>query len=164
MHFRPLAAGLCLTATFAAGCLTGRGASGADSPRAMLERTAATYDHSTSTRDPNDVVRLFRPDVVVLSPQSREPAVGVDVNRAAWARFFALPKAEHSIATRELVVSESGDLAYTRGSWTANFERPDGSPTPGSGELVTIWRRDPSAGTSGAGEWRVAVVMAHRVR
>ena len=152
---------LVLTATFAAGCLTGR-ASGHESPRAALARTIAAYDASTRTGDPDAIVRLFRPDVVVLSPQSREPAIGLAVNRAAWARFFALPHAEHTIHTTETVLSASGDLAYTRGSWTANFARPDGTQMPGRGELVTIWRRD-AADAASRGEWRAAVVMAHRV-
>ena len=150
-----------VTVIFLAGCRTGR-AAGPDSPRASLARTVTEYDASTGTRDPDAIVRLFRPDVVVLSPQSREPAIGVAVNRAAWARFFALPGAAHTIRTTETVLSAAGDLAYTRGVWTANFARPDGTQVPGRGELVTIWRRDGPDGAN-PGAWRVAVVMAHRV-
>ena len=163
MTYRAVAAILLLAVTFAAGSVTGRSAAGG-SPRAALERTVAGYNTSTATKDPEALMRYFRPDVVVLSPQSREPAIGIDSNRAAWARFFALPKAEHAMTTTEIVMSAAGDLAYTRGGWTATFQLPDSTMAPGSGELITIWRRDPKAGTTSAGEWRVAVVMAHRVR
>ena len=155
---------LLLGAVFLAGCLAGRRTGGAESPRAMLERVVAEYDASTSTHDPDNAVRLFRADVVVLSPQSRDPAVGVEDNRSAWARFYSLPKAMHAIKTRGLVVSAAGDLAYTSGTWTAGFERPDGTASSGNGEMVTIWRRDPVADRAAGGEWQVAVVMAHRVR
>ena len=155
---------LLLGAAFLVGCLAGHRMTGAESPRAMLERVVAEYAASTSTHNPDDAVRLFRRDVVVLSPQSREPAVGVEANRAAWARFYSLPKAMHAIKTRDLVVSAAGDLAYTTGTWTASFERPDGTASSGDGELVTIWRRDPAADRAGGGEWRIGVVMAHRVR
>ncbi len=133
-----------------------------ESPRAALARTIVEYDASTTTHNADESVRLFRPDVVVLSPQSREAAIGVTVNRNAWTRFFSLPGAEHTIRTTETFMSATGDLAYTRGVWTARFSRPDGTPVPGRGELVTIWRR--TAPTDGArAEWRAAVVMAHRV-
>ena len=162
MSRRQLSA-LLLAATFISGCVTGR-PPGGESPRAALERAVANYNQSTDTRSPDRVVAQYRADVVVLSPQSREPVVGVEANRANWARFYALPKAEHRITTSEIVMSEGGDMAYTRGGWTATFERPDGSMNPGTGELITIWRRAPGANLTGAGEWRVAAVMAQRVR
>ena len=149
-------------AVFVAGCLTGRATAPAR-PRAALERTVAAYDASTSTSDPDAAVREFRADVVVLSPQSATPAVGHEANRAAWVRFFALPKAQHAIRTEEIVMSACGDMAYTRGTWSASFARPDGTPVSGDGTLVTIWRRDRAAAARDDSVWLVAVVMAHRV-
>ena len=164
MTVRIRVAGVVGLALFVGGCLTGRALSGADA-RSALDRTLAEYNTSTETKNPERIVRFFRPDVVVLSPQSREPAIGLDVNRAAWARFFALPKAAHSITTREVVTSACGDIAYSRGAWTATFQRPDSTMVPGDGELITIWRRDPSVRTGEpASEWKAALVMAHRTR
>ncbi len=159
---RLVGAVLLLASAFLVGCLTGRATAGS-SPRAALERTIIDYDASTATKDPDAIVRMFRPDVVVLSPQSREAAVGLAVNRTAWARFFALPTAEHTIHTTAIVMGAAGDLAFTRGVWTAAFSRPDGTRVPGRGELVTIWRRDATGAAADPTEWRAAVVMAHRV-
>lgn len=158
MKRRIVALSSVIVAAFLAGAAAGRGAS-RSTPRAALEAIVADYDSSTTHHDAAVAVRHFRPDVVVLSPQSREAAVGIEANREAWARFFARPKAEHQMRTREIVMAESGDLAYSRADWTANVQLPDSTMAPGGGEVVTIWRRDPKGG---ADAWTAAVVLAHR--
>lgn len=55
------------------------------------------------------------------------------------------------------VVAASGDMAYTIGRWESRLRGPDGQWGPtGSGNYVTVWRRQADGG------WKVAVDIGNQ--
>jgi ketosteroid isomerase-like protein len=51
----------------------------------------------------------------------------------------------------EFVVSSSGDIGYSRGTYTSRMIGPKGEPLTEPGKWVSIWRKQSD------GEWRIVV-------
>ena len=99
------------------------------------------------------MVRYFDAEIVVMSPQSRQPVHGIEANRAAWQRFFAGKNPAHTMTSDTVVVARSGDLGYTMGHWTAGMDTPDGR-AEAAGQYLAVWRRS-------SGDWKIVAITAY---
>ncbi|MFW6076187.1 MAG: YybH family protein [Hyphomicrobiales bacterium] len=101
-------------------------------------------------RDLDAIVALFAEDGRILPPNA-EPAMGRDSVREAWSGILELPELEPSFAPTDVRVADSGDIAYTIGTYQLAFE-DEGEPVQDSGKYVDIWEKVD-------GEWKMMVEM-----
>ncbi len=140
-----------LVVAVAAGGCTHAGA--APAPVVLeLRQASEAWNRASGSGDPAAIVSYFAPDVVVMSPQARGPARGVEANRAAWERFFRGTNATHTMTTDTVVVATGGDMGYVLGTWSAGVDMPQGRAA-GSGEYLAVWRRL-------QGVWKIVALSA----
>ena len=60
---------------------------------------------------------------------------------ASWARFTGPGGASLRWAPVEAVLSSSGDLGYTVGTWRLEQKGPDGKVQSAEGRYLTVWRK-----------------------
>jgi ketosteroid isomerase-like protein len=75
------------------------------------------------------------------------PAQGLAAFRANWAKLFAQPGADLTWKADKVLITESGTIAYSTGSW-----RMPGRNA--SGPYIAVWRKQPD------GQWKVLVDAA----
>lgn len=120
----------------AAACASApRGATLAD-----LRSQAQVYNRSTDFKNADSIVRFFTPDIVVMSPQGRQPVYGREANRAAWQRFFSGGNPVHTMTTDSVVIDPGGSMGYTLGQWTVGVDTPNGRATA-KGHYLAVWQR-----------------------
>jgi ketosteroid isomerase-like protein len=76
--------------------------------------------------------------------------IGREMVVQTWSIFFD-PEAGVSLSWAPYYAEASGDLGFTRGTYSMTAPGPDGMPTDMGGEYVSIWRRGDD------GLWRAAV-------
>ena len=89
-------------------------------------------------------------DATVLPPGS-PPVVGKAAIREFVTKSFQTPGFSISWNTTTVVVSRSGDIAYTTGTNRVSFSAPDGKQVIVDGKAVAIWRRQKD------GAWKCVV-------
>lgn len=94
----------------------------------------------------------FLDDAAVMA--SNEPAAkGKEAIRAMMDTYFALPGFSVKWAVSDVVVANSGDFAYSVGSYDLTMSAPSGAPMADHGKYVTIWKKQAD------GNWKVALDM-----
>lgn len=121
-----------------------------------LRAISEAYNRAPASRNADSVVAFFDSSVVSMSPQGRGPVRGIELNRAAWERFFRGGNPTHTMTSDTVVVSASGDLGYTFGQWTVGVDTPTGR-AEAAGAYVAVWRLR-------KGGWRIVVISAYPSR
>lgn len=116
--------------------------------------TAQAYAKATARHDAGIVVGFYDDSVFVVSPQGRQPVIGREANREAWARFFRSPNPAHSMTVD--VAKAAGELAFSRGRWTVGVDTPQGR-AEAAGTYLAVWQR------RGA-EWRITELSVFTTR
>lgn len=109
-----------------------------EADRAAIEAMTAGYTAAVQAGDAAAVSALHADDAILHPPN--EPSVsGREAIDAYFVRIHAEPQ-DLTYATDDVVVSESGDLAYEVGTW-------DG------GKYLTVYRRTPEGWRIVADSW-----------
>jgi ketosteroid isomerase-like protein len=109
-----------------------------EADRTAIEAMTADYTAAVQVGDPAAVSALHADDAILHPPN--EPSIsGREAIDAYFTRIHAEP-VDLTYATDDVVVSESGDLAYEVGTW-------DG------GKYLTVYRRTPSGWKIVADSW-----------
>jgi uncharacterized protein (TIGR02246 family) len=101
-------------------------------------------------RDLDRSVSFMADDAVMFPPGSRA-IVGRAAIREYMAAGFATPGFSVTWVPEEVVVAQSGDLAYTRSRSVYTLPGPDGQTQTVHAKGVAIWRK------SAHGHWRCVV-------
>jgi ketosteroid isomerase-like protein len=105
---------------------------------------------SVSDRDIERVLEYYADDMIWLVP--KVPMMrGKDAIRKFWEMDFAGPDYVLSWEPIKVEVSQSGDLAYTLGTWSGEAKDKEGNPINLGGEYVAVWRKAPN------GNWKLVV-------
>jgi len=122
----------------------------AGAPDKTADLKKADQDWNQATQAKNlDQFMSFIGDDASMCDLSGKWMHGKDTIKADWTKAFADPTFKLTWSVESAEVSKSGDLGYTRGS----FSGSQGNQ-PFSGSYATVWKR----GT--AGKWEVAVDIA----
>ena len=115
----------------------------ADDDRTEILRLDAEWSKIAASGDLERILSFWADDATVLPPGS-PPLVGKRAIREYIEASLRTPGFSISWNTTEVVVSESGDLAYGVGVNRVSFSGPDGKPVVIEGNAVTAWRKDPA--------------------
>ncbi len=98
------------------------------------------WEKASEAKDVDKAVSFYADDGVMLEPGT--PIVkGKDAIRQAWQRFFADPAFALTWRADAVQVAQSGDLAYTRGTFDLRYSGPDGKPASMHGKYMTVWKK-----------------------
>jgi uncharacterized protein (TIGR02246 family) len=130
-----------------AGCATSGGTNNAASEILQLD---AEWSRAAQSRDVERIVSFWAEDAAVFPP-GRPPVVGKMAIREFVTESFQMPGFNISWNTTTVVVSRSGDIAYTTGTNRVSFSASDGKQIVVEGKAVAVWRRQKD------GAWRCVV-------
>lgn len=129
------------------GCATSGRTSNAASE---ILQADAEWSRAAQSRDVERIVSFWAEDATVLPPGS-PPVVGKMAIREFVTKSFQTPGFSISWNTTTVVVSRSGDIAYTTGTNRVSFSAPDGKQVIVEGKAVAVWRREKD------GAWKCVV-------
>ena len=99
-------------------------------------------------------VSYYAHDGVLMTPGAK-PVVGSDALREAFTDMMNDPKFELSFTADKVIVSKSGDLAYSSGKFSQSETNPKTHAAEhATGSYVTVYKK-----TTG-GEWKVVADIA----
>jgi ketosteroid isomerase-like protein len=119
--------------------------------RVALEAAAQLWIKAFNARDPDALVALATPDVVLMDPNVDAPVSGREAARQAWAQAVSAAQGQVTMATKEAVIV--GDVAWRIG---ALAHTPPKSNVVTRGQSLEIWKRV-------NGEWRIHRQMASTI-
>ncbi|MGH7630691.1 MAG: YybH family protein [Gemmatimonadales bacterium] len=117
---------------------------------AAVRATDSALQAAIAYRDLDRTLSFYANDAFLL-PAAAPIVVGRDAIRAEWTKLFAIPAFNSTAQLAHVDVAESGDLAYTRGTYETRLTGQDGQLVTERGKWVSIWRKQPD------GTWRIVV-------
>jgi len=122
--------------------------SGADptADAAALKALETQWLAAFKARDPAKIASFYAPDATAMQPDL--PVMnGPAAIQAGLTEAFKDPAFAVEFAAETAMVAQSGDLGYTRGTFTgASTDPATKQPVKGQGYYVTVWRRQADGG------------------
>jgi ketosteroid isomerase-like protein len=113
-------------------------------PAALLKADRA-FAQATAERRLEGFASFLEEDVTTIRPNS--PVLkGKNALVERWSGILQDPTASISWKPLRAVISASGDLGFTVGSYEVTKDSGQGKKAAGSGKYVTIWRKQPDGG------------------
>jgi uncharacterized protein (TIGR02246 family) len=147
--FALVAAVAAITAT---GCAQSpsRGRSGAEVARAAVRAADSTLQAAVASRDLERIAAFYAEDAALL-PTAEPMVLGRAAIRAEWAHVLGIPDFRNTAVVRRIDAAESGDLAYSMGTYVATMQGEDGTRVTEPGKWLSVWRKQAD------GTWRIVV-------
>ena len=139
----------CLAVVVVVGCATTARVP-SDAP---VREASRGWIAASDAKDVDTMAKYFAADAFVMYPQP-QPTIGREANREAWAKFFARPNAVHPWTTDKVVMSASGDLAYTVGRAAGRYDGADGKEVTFGGRYIAVWQLV-------QGKWEIVALSAN---
>jgi ketosteroid isomerase-like protein len=102
----------------------------------LLKKAAKKWEYAVDNKDANMIASMFSKDAVAMYPFPL-PTYGRDENKKVWQRVQDDPDWDHPISVEEVVMANSGELAYIFGRWGS---RKRSNNEFHGGRYLTIWR------------------------
>ena len=115
-----------------------------------LRAADAALQEAVANRDLERVASFYSDDAVLM-PTAEPIVTGRDAIRAEWRHVFGIPGMQNVSALKQVDVSQSDDMGYSRGTYTSRMVGADGTPVTEPGKWVSIWRKQSD------GKWRIVV-------
>jgi ketosteroid isomerase-like protein len=122
----------------------------APTPEAAVRQADDAWAKAIAAKSVGQTVALYDPEAVTAG-SAMFPARGVAAFRANWAKLFAQPDFLLTWKMDTVVVTESGTIAYSSGSW--RMAGPNET-----GPYLAVWRKQPD------GQWKVLIDAAWYAR
>jgi ketosteroid isomerase-like protein len=107
------------------------------------------FTAAVAARDTNLIVSLYADDARFL-PANMPRKDGRDSIRTAWVGFLMMPDLKVSIASKDKLISEAGDIVVDVGTYDLTGKDPKGKPIHDVGKYVTVLKKV-------NGEWKFVV-------
>jgi uncharacterized protein (TIGR02246 family) len=147
-HGEGLVPRLLLASVCAVAACTARPSSEAE--RAAILKADSAWLRAVAARNIDSALSFWTADGRVIGP-GQPAVVGREALRAMLAVTFATPHTTVTWSTKDVVVSPSGDMAYSLGPNLLVMPDPTGHPDSLRGQLVVVWRKGAD------GRWRAAI-------
>jgi ketosteroid isomerase-like protein len=117
-----------------------------DTGEAAVRSADSLWATAIASKSLEQTVTFYDPEAVTAG-SAMFPARGPEAFRKQWKSLFAQPDFSLSWDLKKVVVTESGTIAYTSGSWR-------GTKADEFGPYLAVWRKQPT------GEWKVLIDAA----
>jgi ketosteroid isomerase-like protein len=117
-----------------------------------LEAMDADLQKAVAARDLDKIVNFYADDAVLM-PAAEPIASGKAAIREEWHHILEIPDFQNQSNLTRSVISKSGDLAYSMGTYTATLRGEDGQLAKEPGKWLTVWGRQAD------GSWRILADM-----
>jgi ketosteroid isomerase-like protein len=107
---------------------------------AAVRQTDENWNKAAQSKKVDDWVAYYSDDAVILPPNDKKVS-GKESNRKVIADLLALPGLALSWAPAKVEVAQSGDLAYTQGSYELTTTDAKGKPATDRGKTLEIWKK-----------------------
>ena len=148
--------GLLCAAILAAFALTGcnQATDNRQADAQALKDYEARWSQEFSKRDPDLQMTHYTDDAVLMAP-GMPASIGKDAIRKTMAGMLADPGMNLQFQTERAEVARSGDVAYTRGTYTMTMTDPNTKqPIHDHGSYVTTYRKQAD------GSWKAVADIA----
>ena len=112
---------------------------GAADPASPLRQADQAMDRAVGSHDAVAFAALVDEEALWGGPEGLLD--GRAAVAASWSRFTTPGGASLRWSPVEAVLSRSGDLGYTVGTWRLERKGPDGEVQSAEGRYLTVWRR-----------------------
>jgi ketosteroid isomerase-like protein len=150
MKTKPLFMSGCIALlSFAFVCLS----SAADTKSAIEEAIRdldEQWSKAAGAKDVYKTVSFYSDDAVVMPPNAPR-ATTKDAIRTLWKDL--LTDASISWKTKEVEVAQSGDLAFSNGTYEVTLNDPTGTPVKDRGKYLEVWKKQAD------GTWKCVMDM-----
>jgi len=119
-------------------------ADSAPSVESMIRSADAAWAEAIASKSVDQTLAVYAPEAVTAG-SAMFPARGLADFRAAWPRLFAEPDFALTWKTEHIVVTESGSLAYSSGTWNNGKQH---------GPFLAVWQKQTD------GQWKVLIDAA----
>jgi ketosteroid isomerase-like protein len=107
---------------------------------AAVRQTDENWSKAAQSKKVDDWVAFYSDDAVLLPPNDKK-ASGKENYRKVIADLLALPGLALSWEPAKVEVAQSGDLAYTQGSYQLTTTDAEGKPATDRGKTLEIWKK-----------------------
>ena len=111
-----------------------------DAERKALLDADEAWAKAAATGDVSKIKQYWTEDAINYFP-GQNPAFGKEQILEIVKRNRSIPGFSLKWEPRDAVVSNSGDLGYTHGSYKMSFNDPEGNTLTRSGNYVCIWKK-----------------------
>jgi ketosteroid isomerase-like protein len=126
-------------------------ATGADVAATIDERNTA-FEQAMLAGNVDAMVAGYAPDAVI-QPPLMPASSGTESIRAVFTDMVAEgAPASFDIVSDNVIVAESGELAYETGHYTVSGQEPDGEVWEDQGKYLTVWKKGAD------GQWQTAAL------
>jgi ketosteroid isomerase-like protein len=148
MKTKPLVLSICFALLSFAFAST---ASAADTKSAIeqaLRDLDAQWSAAAGAKDVEKTVSFYSDDAVVMPPNAPR-ATTKEAIRTIWKDL--LTDASISWKTKDVEMAQSGDLAFSSGTYEVTLNDPTGTPVKDRGKYLEVWKKQAD------GSWKCAV-------
>jgi ketosteroid isomerase-like protein len=122
----------------------------ADDANNELRSLDAKLGQAVDAKDAGAVATFYSDDAILM-PTAESAVRGKAAITEEWKHILAIPAFENESKLEGVVVAQSGDLAYTHGSYRSRLMGEDGKLVMEPGKWLTVWKKQPVGG------WRIVV-------
>lgn len=125
----------------------------ASSARSEIESVNDRYEQALLAQDAAAIAAIYTEDAVVLPPSSprTEGRTAIESMFTSW--FGMVPASDtFTLTTEEVVLAESGELAYEIGTYQTSGSSATGETYEETGKYLAVWENVD-------GEWKMAADM-----
>jgi uncharacterized protein (TIGR02246 family) len=126
------------------------GAQSGENTDRLIRASDEALQQAVAKGDLERIVSFYADDAVLL-PTAEPIVTGKSAIRSEWKHVLGIPGMQNVSALKHVDVSRSGDMAYSRGTYTSRMLGPKGEPLTEPGKWVSIWKKQSD------GQWRIVV-------
>lgn len=115
---------------------------------AALRAADSALQVAVEAKDAARTAAFYATDAQLL-PVAEPVVSGRPAIEREWANVYGIPGFQNRARMTRLEIAESGDLAFTQGTYESAMRGADGKPTTEVGKWISVWRREAD------GQWRV---------
>jgi ketosteroid isomerase-like protein len=108
------------------------------------------WSEAAGAKDFEKIVSFYSDDAVVMPPNAPR-ATTTEAIRKIWKDL--LTDASISWKTKEVEVAQSGDLAFSSGTYEVTLNDPTGTPVNDRGKYLEVWKKQAD------GSWKCVMDM-----
>ena len=113
-----------------------------------IESVDSALSKAVAARDLEKILSFYAEDAVLMP--TAEPIVsGKAAIREEWHHILSIPDFQNKSVLTRSVMSKSGDMAYSMGSYVATLRGENGELVTEPGKWLTVWTRQ------GDGSWLI---------